>query len=51
MCFKLMGFTEEDCDKLSKNKISNSSLYTMAGNSIVVPVIEAILKELNIKEI
>ena len=51
MCFKLMGFTEDDCEKLSKNKISNSALYTMAGNSVVVPVIEAILKELNIKEI
>lgn len=51
MCFKLMGFTEDDCEKLSKNKISNSALYTMAGNSIVVPVIEAILKQLNTKEI
>lgn len=51
MCFKLMGFREDDCEKLSKNKISNSAIYTMAGNSIVVPVIEAILKQLNIKEI
>ena len=30
---------------------SNANFYKQAGNSVVVPVIEAILKELKIKEI
>lgn len=45
-CFKLMGFDYEDCDKLIRNGLSNSSLYTMAGNSIVVNVCEEIFKQL-----
>lgn len=39
MNFKLMGFTDDDFNKL-KGKISNAQLYKMAGNSIVVDVIE-----------
>ncbi|HER2530269.1 TPA: DNA cytosine methyltransferase [Streptococcus pyogenes] len=50
-CFRLMGFDDEDFDKLKaiypgrKGKLS-SILYKQAGNSIVVNVLEAILKEI-----
>jgi len=43
-CFRLMGFTDQDHDKL--NDISNTQKYKMAGNSIVVNVLEAIFKQL-----
>jgi len=45
-CFKLMGFEYEDCDMLERNKFSWSSLYSMAGDSVVVPVLEGIMKNL-----
>lgn len=45
-CYKLMGFTAEDCKKASEGGISNSQLYKQAGNSIVVNVLEAIFKSL-----
>lgn len=45
-CFKLMGFTAEDCNKCSEGGVSNSQLYKQAGNSIVVNVLEAIFKSL-----
>lgn len=44
-CWRLMGFDDSDFDKASKVN-SNTQLYKQAGNSIVVPVLEAILKEL-----
>ena len=44
-CFRLMGVKDEDFDKVAKNQ-SDSSLYHLAGDSIVVDVIQAILKEL-----
>ena len=44
-CWRLMGFDDEDFEKASKVN-SNSQLYKQAGNSICVPVLEAILKEL-----
>jgi DNA (cytosine-5)-methyltransferase 1 len=40
-----MGFDDASFDRASK-VISNTQLYKTAGNSIVVPVLEAILKEL-----
>ena len=43
-CFRLMGFTDDDFDKIKG--ISNSQLYKMAGNSIVVNVLTEIFKEL-----
>ena len=43
-CFRLMGFTDSDFDKI--HGISNTQLYKMAGNSIVVNVLEAIFKQL-----
>jgi DNA (cytosine-5)-methyltransferase 1 len=43
--WKLMGFTKEDFLKV-EGKFSNSVLYQMAGNSIIVNVLEGIFKEL-----
>lgn len=43
--WRLMGFDDEDYEKASKVN-SNTQLYKQAGNSIVVNVLEAILKEL-----
>lgn len=39
-CFRLMGFDDEDVDILSENGISNTQIYKMAGNSIVVNMLE-----------
>lgn len=39
-CFRLMGFDDADVDLLIANGISNTQLYKMAGNSIVVNVLE-----------
>jgi len=44
-CFRLMGVKDEDFKKCSKNQ-SDSSLYHLAGDSIVVNVLMAIFKEL-----
>lgn len=45
-CFRLMGFDDKDIDILIDNGMSNPQLYKMAGNSIVVDVLEEILVEL-----
>lgn len=45
-CFRLMGFEDKDVDVLIENGISNTQLYKMAGNSIVVNVLEAIFANL-----
>lgn len=44
-CFRLMGVKDEDYEKIAKNQ-SNASLYHLAGDSIVVNVLMAIVKEL-----
>lgn len=44
-CWRLMGFDDVDYERASKVN-SNSQLYKQAGNSIVVNVLEAILKNL-----
>ena len=44
-CYRLMGFDDASFDRASK-VLSNTQLYKTAGNSIVVNVLEAILKEL-----
>src|SRR3712207_3772267 len=49
-CFRLMGFDDEDFDKLraiyhQRKGTTSSILYKQAGNSIVVNILEAILKE------
>ena len=43
--FRLMGFDDEDFDK-AKSVTSDTQLYKQAGNSIVVNVLEAILRNL-----
>lgn len=42
-CFRLMAFDDSDCRVLVDNKIKNTQLYKMAGNSIVVDVVEELL--------
>lgn len=44
-CFRLMGVKDKDYDKVAKNQ-SDSSLYHLAGDSIVVNVLMAIFKEM-----
>ena len=44
-CFRLMGVKDEDYDRAAKNQ-SDSSLYHLAGDSIVVNVLMAIFKEM-----
>ena len=43
-CWRLMGFDDSDFDKAKAAGISNSQLYKQAGNSIVVNVLQYILK-------
>lgn len=45
-CWRLMGFDDRDFDKAKATGLSNTQLYKQAGNSIVVDVIQLILKEL-----
>lgn len=44
-CWRLMDFDDSDFDKASKVN-SNTQLYKQAGNSIVVGVLEAVLRNL-----
>lgn len=44
-CWRLMGFDDADFEKAAQVN-SNAQLYKQAGNSIVVKVLELILKEL-----
>lgn len=55
-CFLLMGFKENEFNNLMANDIevlsgkkflTNSKLYKLAGNSIVVPVLEEIFKQID----
>lgn len=48
-CWRLMGFDDEDFAK-AEAVCSNSQLYKQAGNSIVVPVLEYLLGELDLEE-
>lgn len=45
-CFRLMGVTETDIDKIQQSGVSNSQQYKMAGNSIVVDVMYYIFKNM-----
>ena len=45
-CFRLMGMRDTDIDKIQEAGISNTQQYKLAGNSIVVDVLEAIFKNL-----
>lgn len=46
-CFRLMGVSDDDADKMMGVN-SNSQCYKQAGNSIVVPVLEALFRNMNI---
>ena len=43
--FRLMGVKDEDFERIAKNQ-SDSSLYHLTGDSIVINVLTAIFKEL-----
>ena len=45
-CWRLMGFDDEDFDKAKASGVSDSQLYKQAGNSIVVNVLEGVLRNL-----
>lgn len=45
-CFRLMGVSEEDIDKIQSSGISNTQQYKMAGNSIVVDVLYHIFRKM-----
>lgn len=45
-CFRLMGVSESDIDKIQSAGISKTQQYKMAGNSIVVDVLYYIFKNL-----
>ena len=45
-CFRLMGVSEENIDKIQAAGISNSQQYKMAGNSIVVDTLYHIFKKM-----
>lgn len=45
-CFRLMGVSDSDVDKIRDAGISESQQYKMAGNSIVVQVLEGIFTQM-----
>ena len=45
-CFRLMGVDDADIDKIQAAGISKSQQYKLAGNSIVVDVLEAIFRKM-----
>lgn len=45
-CFRLMGVSDADIDKIQATGISKSQQYKMAGNSIVVNCLAAIFRQL-----
>lgn len=45
-CWRLMGWTDDDIDKAFKANVSETQLYKMAGNSIIVNCLEAIFKNI-----
>lgn len=45
-CLRLMKVSDEDIDKMMGAGLSNSSLYRLAGNSIVVSCLEGIFTQL-----
>lgn len=49
-CWRLMSFDDEDFDKAKASGVSDSQLYKQAGNSIVVKVLEGVLRNLLIDQ-
>lgn len=50
-CLRLMGWKDEQIDKIESAKVSATQQYRQAGNGIVVQVLEAIFKALFFGEI
>ncbi len=46
-CWRLMGWRDEDIDKVIEGGISKTQLYKMAGNSIVIGCLQAIFTALD----
>ena len=46
-CWRLQGFTDEQFYKAKDSGVSNSQLYKQSGNAVSVPVVDAIVKELD----
>ena len=44
-CFRLMGVSDTDIDKIQAARVSNSAQYKLAGNSIVVDVLYHIFRK------
>ncbi|MCB6936567.1 DNA cytosine methyltransferase [Anaerobutyricum hallii] len=42
---RLMGFEDKDYDLMKKNGITDKQISFLAGNSICIPVLEAIFKQ------
>lgn len=49
-CFRLMGVSEEDIDKIQASGVSKTQQYKMAGNSIVVDVLYHIFRKMFINK-
>lgn len=49
-CFRLMGVTEGNIDKIQAAGISNAQQYKMAGNSIVVDVLYNIFRKMFVEK-
>ena len=49
-CWRLMGWKDEQINKIKASKISNTQMYKQAGNGIVINVLEAIFKQLFLSE-
>lgn len=45
-CFRLMGLQDDEIDIIQSANISNSQMYHMAGNSIVVNVLDGIFENM-----
>lgn len=45
-CFKLMGLTEDDCQKCREVGCSNTQLYCIAGNGLITNCVELITEHL-----
>ena len=50
-CFRLMKVSDEDIDKIKAAGISDTQQYKMAGNSIVVSVLEGIFTQMFRKDV
>lgn len=48
-CWRLMGWNDDEIDKVMDGTISNTQLYKMAGNSIVINCLMAVFDKLYVK--